>query len=71
MATDQEAAGVARDLANARESAGVSLRELSRRTGINAWQLAAIERGERDPQLSTVERIVGGLGLVLVLEVPA
>lgn len=64
VSDDREAIvlGLGRELAELRERQGVSLRELSRRTGINAWQLAALERGQRDAQLSTVARVAGALG---------
>lgn len=55
-------------LGELRERRGVSLRELQRRTGINAWQLAALERGQRDAQISTVARVVGALGSRIAFE---
>lgn len=55
-------------VAELRSRKGVSVRELSRRTGINPWQIAALERGERDAHLSTLARLVGALGTRLVFE---
>lgn len=41
----------------------LSLRELSRRSGIDVSNLSGIENGKRDPQVSTVERIAEVLGV--------
>lgn len=37
-----------------RERAGLTLRQLSAETGISASELNDIERGKKDPRLSTV-----------------
>lgn len=67
ISDDREAIveNVGRAMAELRARRGVSMRELSRRTHINAWQLAALERGERDVVVSTLVRIVGALGYEL------
>lgn len=49
-----------------RESRGLTLRELARRADLNPSQLSLIERGMRDAQFSTIDRIVRELGQVLV-----
>jgi len=48
-----------------RESAGLSLRELSERSGVSAPMLSQVERGETSPTLTVAERIAAGLDLRL------
>jgi transcriptional regulator with XRE-family HTH domain len=48
-----------------RESAGLSLRELSARSGVSAPMLSQVERGETSPTLSLAARIASGLELRL------
>jgi transcriptional regulator with XRE-family HTH domain len=48
-----------------RESAGLSLRDLSARSGVSAPMLSQVERGETSPTLHVAERIASGLGLRL------
>jgi len=49
-----------------RDLSGISLRELSRRTGITAANLSLIERGRGNPTLTTLQRIAAGLGVPVV-----
>jgi transcriptional regulator with XRE-family HTH domain len=48
-----------------REAMGLSLRDLSERSGVSAPMLSQVERGETSPTLSVAERIAGGLDLSL------
>jgi transcriptional regulator with XRE-family HTH domain len=48
-----------------RESAGLSLRELSERSGVSAPMLSQVERGETSPTLTVAARIAAGLELRL------
>src|SRR5271154_1901019 len=48
-----------------RESAGLSLRELSERSGVSAPMLSQVERGETSPTLTVAARIADGLELRL------
>jgi transcriptional regulator with XRE-family HTH domain len=48
-----------------RESAGLSLRDLSERSGVSAPMLSQVERGETSPTLTVAARIAGGLELRL------
>jgi len=48
-----------------RESAGLSLRELSERSGVSAPMLSQVERGETSPTLTVAARIAAGLDLRL------
>jgi transcriptional regulator with XRE-family HTH domain len=48
-----------------RESASLSLRELSARSGVSAPMLSQVERGETSPTLSVASRIASGLDLRL------
>jgi transcriptional regulator with XRE-family HTH domain len=46
-----------------REDVGMSLRELARRTGIDASALSRYERGRKTPRADTVETIAAALGM--------
>jgi len=48
-----------------RESAGLSLRDLSERSGVSAPMLSQVERGETSPTLTVAARIAAGLQLRL------
>ncbi|MDX6663670.1 MAG: hypothetical protein QOG09_1772 [Solirubrobacterales bacterium] len=48
-----------------RDSMGLSLRELSERSGVSAPMLSQVERGETSPTLAIANRIAAGLGLTL------
>jgi transcriptional regulator with XRE-family HTH domain len=48
-----------------RESAGLSLRDLSERSGVSAPMLSQVERGETSPTLTVAARIAAGLELRL------
>lgn len=48
-----------------RESAGLSLRDLSERSGVSAPMLSQVERGETSPTLTVAARIAAGLDLQL------
>jgi transcriptional regulator with XRE-family HTH domain len=48
-----------------REAAGLSLRDLSERSGVSAPMLSQVERGETSPTLTVAARIASGLDLRL------
>jgi transcriptional regulator with XRE-family HTH domain len=48
-----------------REAAGLSLRDLSERSGVSAPMLSQVERGETSPTLTVASRIAAGLSLRL------
>lgn len=50
-------------LRNVREKKNISIRELSRKTGISKSHLNYIENGEREPTLSMIIRIAVALGI--------
>lgn len=50
---------------SARESAGLTQQELSKRTGIDQAIISKLERGSHRPRIDTLERIAAGLGLSL------
>jgi transcriptional regulator with XRE-family HTH domain len=64
---ERGAAAFGAELAALREKRGLTIRELARRTDVTATAISEIERGVRDPILSTVERIVAGLGARVTL----
>ncbi len=50
-----------------RRKQGLTLEQLAAHTGIAASNLSRLEQGRVDPRLSTIERVVRGLGLEIVL----
>src|SRR4051794_392925 len=48
-----------------REAMGLSLRDLTQRTGVSAPMLSQVERGETSPTLAVATRIASGLELTL------
>jgi transcriptional regulator with XRE-family HTH domain len=48
-----------------REAEGLSLRDLSERSGVSAPMLSQVERGETSPTVAVAERIAAGLDLRL------
>jgi transcriptional regulator with XRE-family HTH domain len=48
-----------------REAMGLSLRDLTRRSGVSAPMLSQVERGETSPTLAVAARIAAGLDLTL------
>src|SRR6266576_3504638 len=48
-----------------REASGLSLRDLSERSGVSAPMLSQVERGETSPTLAVASRIAAGLELRL------
>ncbi len=50
-------------LRSIRQASGISLSELSRRTGINRWSLTMYEFGRRQPRIDFAQRIAEALGV--------
>jgi transcriptional regulator with XRE-family HTH domain len=50
-------------LRGAREAQGISIRELARKTGLDATFLSRVERGEERLSLRSVEKVGCALGL--------
>ena len=48
-----------------RDAMGLSLRDLSERSGVSAQMLSQVERGETSPTLAVAEKIAAGLELTL------
>lgn len=70
MADDAEKtllAEAGRRIREARAAQGLSLEQLARLTGISAPALSLIERGKRDPRLTTLKRISDALRIPLTL----
>lgn len=49
----------------ARAAAGLTQEELADRSGLDRSYMGGVERGERNPTLSVIEKIAEGLGLPL------
>ena len=50
---------------NARTAAGLTQEDLADRSGLDRSYIGGIERGERNPTLSVIEKIADGLGISL------
>jgi predicted transcriptional regulator len=59
---------VMKDLRTLRKGEGLTLRQLSARTGITTANLHHIEAGKFDPKRSTLEAILDALGWELILQ---
>jgi ribosome-binding protein aMBF1 (putative translation factor) len=65
MATDPETAAALARLRVARERLGLSLDDLSKRTGIDGTMLARLESGKMNPTLVMLNHVARALGLRL------
>ncbi len=54
-----------RSIRSERQTQGITLEELARRTGIAASNLSRLERGRVDARASTLTRVLGALGMSL------
>lgn len=52
----------------ARQSCGVTQKELAKRTGIAQGDISKLERGNANPSLRTLQRLAAGLNMKLRLE---
>ena len=55
-------------LIDARNEAGITQTELSKRTGIAQTDISKLERGNGNPSLKTLKRLAEGLGMTLELK---
>jgi transcriptional regulator with XRE-family HTH domain len=51
------------NLRRARLDREMTQEEVAERSGVHATEVSRIESGKRDPQVSTVERLAGAVGL--------
>jgi DNA-binding XRE family transcriptional regulator len=65
----REFADVMSALKAAREAAGLSLRDVEERTGINKSNLSLLENGKGNPTLETVRRIAEAIGRRVLITV--
>jgi XRE family transcriptional regulator, regulator of sulfur utilization len=65
QANRHEAPAVGARIKALREGTGLSLRDLSERSGVSAQMLSQVERGETSPTLAIAARIATGLELTL------
>lgn len=61
--SDRQRELFARNLRAARVAAGLSQERLSARARLHRTEISLLERGERDPKLSTVFRLAEALGV--------
>jgi transcriptional regulator with XRE-family HTH domain len=52
-----------KNLRAARERLGLTQEEVGARSGVQAGEVSRIERGKRDPQVSTVEKLAAAVEL--------
>jgi transcriptional regulator with XRE-family HTH domain len=52
-----------KNLRAAREKLGLTQEEVAERSGVQAGEVSRIERGKRDPQVSTLEKLAGAVEL--------
>lgn len=52
-----------KNLRAARKKLGLTQEEVSERSGVQAGEVSRIERGKRDPQVSTVEKLAAAVEL--------
>lgn len=50
-----------KNLRAARKKLGLTQEEVAERSGVQAGEVSRIERGKRDPQVSTVERLAAAV----------
>jgi transcriptional regulator with XRE-family HTH domain len=65
VAADTSAPALGARVRALREAEGLSLRDLSERSGVSAPMLSQVERGETSPTVAVAERIAAGLELRL------
>jgi transcriptional regulator with XRE-family HTH domain len=53
----------ARNVAQARTRAGMTQEDVAGRSGVHPTEVSRIERGQRDPRVSTVVRLAAALGV--------
>lgn len=49
----------------ARTTVGITQEELADKSGLDRSYIGGVERGERNPTLTVIEKIAGGLGISL------
>ncbi|MDR3345173.1 MAG: helix-turn-helix transcriptional regulator [Oscillospiraceae bacterium] len=59
---------IARAVIYARETAGLSQRQLSEKTGITQSDINKLENGNANPTLKTLQRLAEGIGAKLTIE---
>lgn len=50
-----------KNLRDARDRLGITQEEVAARSGVQAGEISRIERGKRDPQVSTLEKIAAAV----------
>ncbi len=53
---------------DARESTGMTQKELAEKTGITQADISRLENGNANPSLKTLQRLAEGMGMTLKLE---
>lgn len=61
----QTSSGFGDAVRRARTAAGLTQEELADRAGLDRSYIGGVERGDRNPTLSVIEKIAEGLGITL------
>ena len=68
----QPSMAIIQTIIEARNTSGLTQKELSRRTGIAQGDISKLENGNANPSIRTLQRLAAGMGKVLKIEfVPA
>jgi len=59
---------VVQAIIDARQSAGLTQKELSERTGIAQGDISKLENGNANPSIRTLQRLASGMGMTLRVE---
>lgn len=51
------------NLRDLREAAGLTQMQLSNASGVHTTEISRLERGERNPRLTTIVKLAAGLGV--------
>jgi transcriptional regulator with XRE-family HTH domain len=60
-ATIRSVNALGKNLRNARKKLGLTQEEVAERSGVQAGEVSRIERGLRDPQVSTLEKLAAAV----------
>ena len=59
---------VVQAIIDARKKAGLTQKELSKRSGIAQGDISKMEKGKANPSLCTLQKLASGMGMLLRLE---
>lgn len=66
--TLQPERAVMQAIIDARQTSGLTQKELSERTGIAQGDISKLEKGNANPSIRTLQRLATGMGMILKVE---